>query len=87
MNKILVTAGFMLVAVTTFTIQKFVLIDLPAHDKCIALTSSRPLCSGDPFCPEVSFIQFIVEWIIVATGATLLICGLKADSVPKSRLV
>lgn len=87
MNKILVVAGIIIVAVAKVLILKFVLFDLPAYDRCLAYSSSLPAGSSAPGCAGVSFIPFIVGWILVAAGAGILIYGLKADSIPKSRLV
>ena len=87
MNKKLVAAGIILIAVAKIIILKYVLFDLPAHDRCIAFTSSLPPGSGGPGCSEVSIIPFVAGWILVAAGAGILIYGLKADSIPKSRLV
>jgi hypothetical protein len=87
MNKILVVAGIIIVAVAKVVILKFVLFDLPAYDRCLAYGSSLLPGSSAPGCAEVSIIPFVVGWILVAAGAGVLIYGLKADSIPKSRLV
>jgi hypothetical protein len=87
-NKKLVIAGIVLLAVAKILILKFVLIDLPSYDKCtIALSSSTTRGLNVPGCTDVSVIPFVAGWVLLAVGAGLLIFGLKADSVPKSRLV
>lgn len=73
MNKILLLAGIAMVAVSKAIILKSVLLDMPAYQKCVTETpvGVAQLCGADPF------LYFILGWLVTASGAALLIVGLR----------
>jgi hypothetical protein len=75
----MVILGIMIVAIAKAIVLKFILIDQPLYEKCLSSISGLPNpalpCGVDPFT------YFIINWVVLAVGAIILIFGLKADNM------
>lgn len=70
MNKALVFAGIVVVAVSKFIVLKSILIDSPAYQRCVSEGPSLA-CGTDPFA------YFILGWFVTVGGFILLVFGLR----------
>jgi hypothetical protein len=73
MNKFLIFAGIAVVVISTVTVLKSMLVDLPTYQRCMSEDSVRlaQSCGGDPF------VYFILGWFVTVGGFILLVFGLK----------
>ena len=72
MNKALVFAGIVVVAVSKFIVLKSILIDSPAYQRCVSdAPAVSQACGTDPFA------YFILGWFVTVGGFILLVFGLR----------
>ena len=83
----MVFAGIGVIAVAKFFLAKYLFMDQPAYEKCLAGSSTSSTLSSQIIsaCGSDPVIGLVIGWIILGVGATILILGLRADSIPKSR--
>jgi hypothetical protein len=89
LRRSIVLAGIAIVAIAKILIVKYLFFDQPAYEKCLAGNSPPGTISGQLLvsCGQDPILTLIIGWVVVAVGAVVLIMGLRADSIPRSRYV
>ena len=72
MNKTLILAGIVVVAISKGIILKSILVDSPSYQKCM---SNGPVVSQA--CVTDPFNYFILGWFVTVGGFVLLVFGLR----------
>jgi hypothetical protein len=88
LNKVLIIAGIVVLAIAKAIIIKSALIDQPAYERCLSSSAGGIASNFNTIVPAGAcgtdpINYFIIAWIVVAAGGVLLIYGLKAASPRK----
>jgi len=89
LKKSIVFAGIAIVAAAKFIIMKYLIFDQPSYEKCLSGASMPGTITGQllSLCGSDPVMNLVIGWIAVGVRGAILILGLRADSIPKSKYV